>query len=83
MPPRSPTSARGCRRPDRIRGQRFRRLRPPVAEAFRKSLVAKGNTAETLEVKNHNHITVMMNAGMPAGKAFQEIVKFIREQSAK
>ena len=55
----------------------------PVGEAFRKALEAKGNVARTLEIKNHNHITVMMSAGMPAGKAHQEIVKFIREQSAK
>ena len=55
----------------------------PVADAFSKALKAKGNVAETLEIKNHNHITVMMNAGMPAGKAYQEIVKFIREKSAK
>jgi acetyl esterase/lipase len=55
----------------------------PVADAFRKALEAKGNIAKTLEIKNHNHITVMMSAGMSAGKAHQEIVKFIREQAAK
>ena len=54
-----------------------------VGEAFCKALKAKGNVAETLEIENHNHITVLMSAGMPAGKANQEIVKFIREKSAK
>ena len=53
------------------------------AEAFCKALQAEGNTAATLEIKNHNHITVLMSAGMPAGKAHQEIVEFIREHSAK
>jgi acetyl esterase/lipase len=53
------------------------------AEAFCKALKDKGNVADTLEIKDHNHITVLMSAGMPAGKAHQEIVKFIREHSAK
>jgi acetyl esterase/lipase len=53
------------------------------AEAFCKALKVKGNVAETLEIKNHNHITVLMSAGMTAGKAHQEIVKFIRQHSAK
>ena len=53
------------------------------AEAFCKALKDKGNVAETLEIENHNHITVMMSAGMPAGKAHQRIVKFILEHSAK
>ena len=53
------------------------------AEAFCKALKGKGNVAETLEIKNHNHITVMMSAGIPAGKAHQAIVEFIRQQSAK
>lgn len=53
------------------------------AEAFRKALEDEGNVAETLEIENHNHITVLMSAGMPAGKAHRGIVKFIREHSAK
>ena len=53
------------------------------AELFCKALADKGNVAETLEIKNHNHITVMVNAALPAGKAHQRIVQFIRDHSAK
>lgn len=52
-------------------------------EAFCKALKGKANNAELVEVKNSDHIRIMVSAGTAKDKVFETITKFIREHSAK
>jgi acetyl esterase/lipase len=56
---------------------------PEPAEAFCKAIQTRKGSAQTLPIKNRNHLTILLNAGKeedPAGKA---LIDFIQTHCAK
>jgi acetyl esterase/lipase len=53
------------------------------AEAFGKGLNDKGTKATTMEIKDSNHILIILNTAQGKGPAPQAILEFIAEQTAK